>query len=196
MERTAIVSVKAIIPAEAIRTGAIISGLASGAARPGGVLAAGLVLAVACAYFVGVRRGAWSRRPNVLIITIDTLRADHLGSYGYPAARTPHIDRLAAEGVRCMNANSAAPITMPSHSSIMTGLLPPAHGVRDNGAYALGDDSVTLAERLKSQGYVTQAFVSAIVLAKRYNLTLGFDGYDDEVKRLARVAPANDDSES
>ncbi|HXY42019.1 MAG TPA: sulfatase-like hydrolase/transferase, partial [Vicinamibacteria bacterium] len=121
------------------------------------------------------------RRPNVLLITIDTLRADHLGVYGYALARTPNIDRLAAEGVRCADAVSAAPITMPAHSSIMTGLLPPAHGVRDNGAYALGDDNVTLAERLKAAGYTTQAFVSAIVLARRYNLNQGFDGYDDDL---------------
>src|ERR1700748_2402068 len=90
----------------------------------------------------------WNRRPNVLIITIDTTRADHIGCYGYHLARTPSIDRLASEGVRCSNAVSSAPITMPSHTSIFTGLFPPAHGVRDNGAYALGEDAVTLAERL------------------------------------------------
>ena len=119
--------------------------------------------------------------PNVLVITIDTLRADHVGSYGYKVARTPNLDRLAAEGVRCADAISAAPITMPSHSSIFTGLLPPAHGVRDNGSYALGDDAVTLAERLKRVGYRTQAIVSALVLNRRYNLSQGFDGYDDDL---------------
>src|SRR3978361_1963613 len=92
------------------------------------------------------------RRPNVLVITIDTLRADHLGCYGAPLARTPAIDRIAAEGVRCTNAISAAPITMPAHSSIFTGLFPPAHGVRDNGAYALGEGAVTLAARLDGDG--------------------------------------------
>jgi arylsulfatase A-like enzyme/Flp pilus assembly protein TadD len=120
-------------------------------------------------------------RPNVLVITIDTLRADHVGSYGYKLARTPNLDRLGAEGVRCADAISAAPITMPSHSSIFTGLLPPAHGVRDNGSYALGDDAVTLAERLKRVGYRTQAIVSALVLNRRYNLSQGFDGYDDDL---------------
>ncbi len=123
-----------------------------------------------------------SRRPlNVLLITLDTTRADHLGSYGYALARTPRLDGLAKEGVRCADAISAAPITLPSHSSIMTGLLPPAHGVRDNGTYALGDDAVTLAERLKRAGYRTQAFVSALVLNRRYNLVQGFDGYDDDL---------------
>jgi choline-sulfatase len=122
-----------------------------------------------------------ARRPNVLIITIDTLRADHLGCYGFALARTPAIDRLSSEGVLCSNAISSAPITMPSHTSIFTGLFPPAHGVRDNGAYALGDDAVTLAERLHDAGYTTHAFVSAIVLNRRYHLDQGFETYDDDL---------------
>ncbi len=119
--------------------------------------------------------------PNVVIITVDTLRADRVGAYGWGAARTTNMDRLAAEGVRFTNAVSSAPITLPSHTSIMTGLLPPAHGVRDNGAYALGDEAHTLAEAFKERGYATQAFVSAAVLEKRYNLDQGFDGYDDDL---------------
>lgn len=119
--------------------------------------------------------------PNVLIITIDTLRADHLGAYGFTPARTPVIDRLAAEGLLCTNAIASAPITMPAHTSIFTGLFPPAHGVRDNGAYALGDDAVTMAERLRDEGYTTHAFVSALVLNRRYNLNQGFETYDDEL---------------
>jgi choline-sulfatase len=119
--------------------------------------------------------------PNVLLVTIDTLRADHVGCYGRALARTPNLDRLAQEGVRVENAAAVAPITLPSHCSIMTGLYPPAHGVRDNGAYSLGEGAVTLAERLKAAGYATQAFVSAIVLARRYNLKQGFDGYDDDL---------------
>jgi arylsulfatase A-like enzyme/lipoprotein NlpI len=91
------------------------------------------------------------------------------------------MDRLAAEGVRCADAITTAPITMPAHASILTGLLPPAHGVRDNGAYALSDEAVTLAERLKDAGYDTAAFVSALVLNRRYNLTQGFDVYDDDL---------------
>src|ERR1700760_2536304 len=119
--------------------------------------------------------------PNVLLITLDTTRADHIGCYGSALARTPRLDKLAREGVRCSNAITAAPITLPSHSTIMTGLYPPAHGVRDNGTYALGDDAVTLAERLKAKGYRTQAFVSALVLNRRYGLAQGFDGYDDDL---------------
>lgn len=120
-------------------------------------------------------------RPNVLLITSDTTRADRIGCYGFPLARTPNIDSLAAEGVRCTDAITAAPITMPSHATIMTGLFPPAHGVRDNGTYSLSDDVTTLAERLKAAGYSTHAVVSAMVLGRLYNLTQGFDGYDDDL---------------
>ncbi|MEA2336667.1 MAG: choline-sulfatase, partial [Thermoanaerobaculia bacterium] len=120
-------------------------------------------------------------RPNVLVITVDTLRADHLGCYGFTLARTPAIDKLAGESVRFTDAISSAPITMPAHSSIFTGLLPVAHGVRDNGAYALGENAVTLAERLRDAGYTTHAFVSALVLNRRYNLNQGFETYDDDL---------------
>ncbi|MEA2604431.1 MAG: choline-sulfatase [Acidobacteriota bacterium] len=142
----------------------------------GPLLAAALLLGAGCG-----RAVRSTIRPNVLIITIDTLRADHVGAYGYGPARTPSLDRLAREGVRCADAVAAAPITLPSHSSLFTGLYPPAHGVRDNGAYALSDRAVTLAERLKAAGYRTQAFVSALVLNRRYNLSQGFDGYDDDL---------------
>lgn len=121
------------------------------------------------------------KRPNVLIITIDTLRYDRLGCNGAVLASTPNIDRLAAEGVRLTNAVSAAPITMPAHTSIFTGLLPPAHGVRDNGNYSLSDQAVTLAERLREAGFTTHAIVSALVLNRRYNLSQGFETYDDEL---------------
>ena len=117
--------------------------------------------------------------PNVLLVTIDTLRADRLGTYGHRDASTPTLDALAAGGVRCDDTIAVAPITLPSHCSIMTGLLPPAHGVRDNGANSLGDDAVTLAERFRAAGYQTGAFVSAAVVAHDYNLNQGFDRYDD-----------------
>ncbi|MFA6239467.1 MAG: sulfatase-like hydrolase/transferase [Candidatus Hydrogenedentales bacterium] len=120
-------------------------------------------------------------KPNVLLITLDTTRADRLGAYGFGLARTANIDALAREGVVCMDCATTAPITMVAHASILTGLFPPAHGVRDNGTYALNDEAVTLAECLKQAGYDTHAAVSAQVLAKRYNLTQGFDSYDDEL---------------
>lgn len=118
---------------------------------------------------------------HVLFITVDTLRADRLGCYGYQPARTPEIDRLARQGLRVEDAISAAPITLPAHASIFTGLYPPAHGVRDNGTYALGNEAVTLAERLQQAGYRTHAVISALVLNRRYNLAQGFDGYDDDL---------------
>ncbi|MBW2629876.1 MAG: sulfatase, partial [Deltaproteobacteria bacterium] len=115
------------------------------------------------------------------MITVDTLRADRLGCYGFDAARTAHIDKLSTEGIRVEHAVASAPITMPSHTSIFTGFDPPAHGVRDNGTYPVPPEIDTLAERLKSAGYQTQAFVSAEVLHSRYGLDQGFDGYDDEL---------------
>jgi len=120
-------------------------------------------------------------RPNVLVVTIDTLRADRVGCYGFGLAQTPTIDGLASDGVRCADATTSAPITLPAHSSIMTGLYPPAHGVRDNGNYALPSEAVTLAERLQSAGYHTGAFVSAAVLTRRYGLDQGFEVYDDDL---------------
>jgi choline-sulfatase len=120
-------------------------------------------------------------RPNVVVVTVHTLRADRLGCYGFKLAQTPHIDRLAMQGVRVKHTIAPAPITLPSHTSIFTGLNPPAHGVRANGVYQVPDEVQTLAERLKIEGYQTQAFVSAMVLHRRYNLDQGFDGYDDEL---------------
>ncbi len=118
-------------------------------------------------------------RPNLILVTIDTLRADALGSYGASGSPTPVLDAIAERGTRFARAYSPAPLTLPSHSSMMTGLQPPAHGVRNNGAYVLAEDAQTLAERLKDEGYDTAAFVSAAVLEKRFGLAQGFDHYDD-----------------
>ncbi|MFH1418530.1 MAG: sulfatase-like hydrolase/transferase [Planctomycetota bacterium] len=118
---------------------------------------------------------------NVLLITLDTTRADRLGSYGYDAARTPTLDALAASGVRFERAHCQVPLTLPSHVSLLTGMYPPVHGVRINGAMALGSDLATLAERFKQRGYQTAAFVSAFVLHSRFGLGRGFDHYDDDL---------------
>ncbi len=118
---------------------------------------------------------------NVLLITMDTTRADHLGCYGYQSAKTPTIDRLASEGILFENAYCQIPITLPSHASILTGLYPPHHGIRLNGPYALPAEIPTLASILKSQGYATGAFVSAPVLSSQFGLNRDFDRYDDEV---------------
>ena len=146
------------------------------------VIAIGVTCALCAACQKPSARSPGPARPDIVIITVDTLRADRLGCYGFAPARTPYIDRLASEGVLVEHAIAPTPITLPSHASIFTGLYPPAHGVRDNGRYRLPDDVTTLAERLKADGYLTQAFVSSMVLHRRFNLNQGFDGYDDEIR--------------
>jgi arylsulfatase A-like enzyme len=116
---------------------------------------------------------------NVLLITLDTTRGDRIGCYGYADARTPNIDALASRGVRFAKAYAPVPLTLPSHSSILTGKYPPAHGVRNNGSYRLTTGHLTLAEALKARGFATSAFVSSFTLDSRFGLDQGFDVYDD-----------------
>ncbi len=116
---------------------------------------------------------------NVLLVTIDTLRLDRVGAFGGRPGLTPNLDRLAAEGVRLTRAYSSAPLTLPSHASIMTAVSPPVHGLRANGLFRLGPQLPTLATVLKSAGYRTGAFVGAFVLDARFGLNRGFDVYDD-----------------
>ena len=120
---------------------------------------------------------------NLVLVTFDTTRADHLGCYGRANARTPTLDGLASRGVVFEQCRTAAPITMPSHSTIMTGLYPPAHGVRDNGLFRLPDSRTTLAEILKARGYATAAATGSFVLDRRFGLSQGFDLYEDQVKK-------------
>lgn len=120
---------------------------------------------------------------NVLFITLDTTRADHIGGYGDARAETPNLDRLIASGIRFDQAISAAPLTFPSHASIFTGLLPLHHGVRNNGAATLPEEIPTLASELSRNGYRTGAFVGSFVLDRRFGLAHGFDQYDDEIER-------------
>jgi arylsulfatase A-like enzyme len=124
-------------------------------------------------------------RPNVVLITIDTLRADHLGCYGDTQVRTPNIDRLAAEGARFKTVVTAAPLTLPAHCSIMTGAYPMSHGVRDNVGYRLDPSVETLAQILKRSGYATGAFVGAYVLDRSFGLGTGFDFYYDRFDAVA-----------
>ncbi len=127
---------------------------------------------------------------RVVLVTIDTLRADRLGSYGDLGARTPVLDQLAAQGVRFENAIAPVPLTLPSHTSLMTGQQPPAHGVRHNSVFAVAPDTPLLAESLREAGYTTAAFVAAFVLDARYGLDRGFDVYDDDVgQRRASKSP-------
>lgn len=139
---------------------------------------------------VGSLVGARADHPNLLLITLDTTRADRLGAYGYAGVQTPVIDRLAADGVLFERAITAAPLTLPAHTSIMTGLYPPRHGVRDNGGFFVRDETVTLAERLRDQGYRTGAFVGAYVLDSRWGLNQGFDTYADDFDLAKFESPA------
>ena len=116
---------------------------------------------------------------NVLLITIDTLRLDRVGAFGSTRGLTPTLDRLASTGVALTRAYAPAPLTLPSHASILTAVSPPVHGVRANGLFRLGPRLPTLATVLKGAGYRTGAFVGAFVLDARFGLTRGFDVYDD-----------------
>jgi choline-sulfatase len=135
-----------------------------------------------------VERGA-AAGFNVLLITLDTTRVDRLGCYGSTKGLTPNIDGLARHGVLFADAVTSVPLTLPSHASLLTGRYPPAIGVRDNGAYRLTPDHVTLAERLRGQGYATAAFVSCFVLDRRFGLDQGFDVYDFRVADTGRRDP-------
>ncbi len=115
----------------------------------------------------------------VVIVSIDTLRADHLPAYGYQAVATPHIDALRRESVLFENAYTHCPLTLPSHTSLLTGLLPPEHGVRNNIGYRLDPKHATLAGLLKARGYSTGAALSAYVLRRTTGLDAGFDFYGD-----------------
>ena len=118
-------------------------------------------------------------RPNIVLITIDTLRADHLGSYGAARGPTPALDALASEGLRFENAISPVPLTRPAHASLLTGLYPPEHGIRDNLPAKLDSSIPTLATRLEAAGYHTAAFVGSFLLGRGSGLEAGFDVFGD-----------------
>jgi len=124
---------------------------------------------------------------NILLISIDTLRSDSIGCYGSKKATTPNIDSLAKNGVLFKNVVSPAPFTLPSHTSMMTGLIPPSHGVLDNGGFYLDPNTVTLAEMARSQGLNTAAFVGAFPLDSRFGLDQGFDLYNDNYPSVNNV---------
>ena len=117
--------------------------------------------------------------PNVLLVTIDTLRADRIGAYGYAPARTPVLDRLSASGVRFADATAHVPLTHPSHVAILTGRYPSTFGARLNGMNPLPAAATTVAERLKPAGYRTGAVVGSVVLERSFGLDQGFDHFDD-----------------
>ena len=164
-----------------------------------------LIAAIAVAALIGaslfwLRRPAPASiappaRPNVLLITLDTTRADRIGSYGYAAAATPNLDRLAAAGVRFEEALASVPLTLPSHASLMTGRQPYTHGVRNNGYFTLADDIPTIAASFATVGYDTAAFVSSFVLDAQFGLARGFARYDASLDAPPADVPASLESE-
>ncbi|HEX3070546.1 MAG TPA: sulfatase-like hydrolase/transferase [Thermoanaerobaculia bacterium] len=128
--------------------------------------------------------GTPSRTTPVILISIDTLRSDHLPAYGYKAVETPNIDALRGDSILYAKAYSHVPLTLPSHLSILTGMLPADHGVRDNVGYRLADSIPTIQELLKKNGYATGAAVSAFVLRHETGIARGFDFFDDDVKPM------------
>jgi tetratricopeptide (TPR) repeat protein len=128
-------------------------------------------------------------RTDVLLVTIDTLRADRVGAYGDPHASTAVMDALAAEGLLFREAHTVTPLTLPAHASLLSGLYPLHHGLRDNAGFLLSPQVATLPAALQAQGYATAAFVSAFVLDSAWGLDRGFDLYRDPFhpQDLARV---------
>ncbi|MCX6571286.1 MAG: sulfatase-like hydrolase/transferase [Candidatus Aminicenantes bacterium] len=169
-------------------------------------VAAGLALAGLLAFFLlrprtpnfGRLRG--DKDWNVILITVDTLRADKVGCYGNANVATPTMDAFAARGIRYERCISQTPLTLPSHTTIMTGTLPIFHGVRDNGGFVVPSELVTMAEVFKAKGYDTAAFVAAYVLDSKWGLNQGFDTYFDkfDLSRFEKISlgevqrPANE----
>ena len=151
---------------------------------------AGAALFAAAAVFALRSRGGGAQLrtpPSILLVTIDTLRADRVGAYGGDASLTPNIDALARRGAVFEEALASVPLTLPSHATILSGLEPPHHGVHDNGTYVFPPDRETLATILKGRGHATAAFVGAYVLDRRFGLARGFDVYDDAIERRDAV---------
>lgn len=141
------------------------------------------VVLLVLALLVGCAGKAVLPGVNIILVTVDTLRADHVGCYGCEEAVTPNIDRLAREGTTFLDGYSSVPLTLPSHTSFLTGTTPPYHGVHDNGAYTLGEDKTTIAEYLNDIGYETVAIVSSFQLNAKYGLSQGFEKYYDDIPK-------------
>ena len=154
-------------------------------ALPGPALVVLLSLAAACS-----REPAGP--PNVLVVTLDTLRADHVGAYGYGAAKTPVIDGLAARGARFAHATTTTPLTLAAHTSLFTGTFPGYHGVRDNTGFHVDDGLTTMAEVFAAKGYRTGGFVGAFVLDGRWGISQGFADYVDNFDLSEDVGPGLD----
>ena len=136
---------------------------------------------LACASVAACRSSSVGPYPDasVVLVSIDTLRADRLPLYGYMKGATPKLDALAREGIVFEHVYSHCPLTLPAHASLFTGLLPPHHGVRDNLGFSLAKDKRTLASRFHAAGFTTGAAVSAYVIRAATGIAQGFDTYDD-----------------
>jgi arylsulfatase A-like enzyme/Tfp pilus assembly protein PilF len=146
------------------------------------VIATAAVMVAAVVVLLIAWRAIPGERPvSVLLITLDTTRADRLGCYGYTAAMTPHLDAISAAGVRFERAFCSVPLTLPSHTTILTGLQPPEHGLRINGTKRLDAEITTLADRFRQDDYRTAAFVAAFALDSKFGLDDGFEVYDDDL---------------
>ena len=171
------------------------------------IVTGGVLLAAAAAVYVlfiagpptfaRLRQG---RDFNVIVITLDTTRADRLPSYGCKDLETPTLDAFAARGVRFENCYAQTPLTLPSHTTLMTGTLPLFHGIRDNGGFFVPQELKTMAELFKDKGYETGAFIAAYVLDSKWGLNQGFDTYFDkfDLSKFKRISlgtvqrPANE----
>ncbi len=150
------------------------------AARRSGGRLPGILTSLALTLCLGSLTGLAAGPPNLVLITIDTLRADHVSAYDSNSpVSTPALDSLARDGILFEDVSTSNPLTTPAHASLMTGTWPMRHGVRDFSGYRLDDQQVTLAEALKAAGYSTAAFVSAAVLDHRTGMAQGFDTYND-----------------
>ncbi|HUO32504.1 MAG TPA: sulfatase-like hydrolase/transferase [Bryobacteraceae bacterium] len=144
----------------------------------------------------GAKDSTPAMRPlNLVLVTIDTLRPDHLHCYGYSKIETPNLDAIARDGVLFENAVTQAPLTPPSHASIFTGLNPPSHHVRDTGGFVLQPSTTTLATILQQQGWDTAAFISSAVLKKLFGFNQGFAVYDDQMPKPGKGHEFDEDAE-
>ena len=136
------------------------------------------LLLVAVGLATGAAQPPVSAKPNVLLITLDTTRADRIGAYGYKLAVTPNLDRLAREGILFQDAVTQAPLTGPAHAALLTGQYPGRLGIKDNASTAIPESATTLAETLKGTGYRTGAFIGSFVVDRSYGFGQGFDSFN------------------
>jgi len=140
-----------------------------------------LIIAVIVTAWQFHKKRSVKKPQNILLISIDTCRADFLSCYGYPAKTTPNIDALSRDGVLFENVVTPVPLTLPAHCSMLTGTIPPYHKVLSNTFFKLADDKITLAEILQENGFKTGAFTSSVVVDSKFGLAQGFEIYDDEL---------------